>query len=72
MNQMTLGGQKNRLYAAQQRATANLMRDKVKVYGDSLVLVTEQYNSLLNGKWKGMMSLIHGGARSFGRAKLIQ
>ena len=70
VNQMTLGGQKNRLYAAQQRTTANLMRDKVKVYGDSLVLITEQYNSLLNGKWKGMMSLIHGGARSFGRAKV--
>ena len=29
VNQMTLGGQKNRLYAAQQRTTANLMRDKV-------------------------------------------
>lgn len=70
VNQMTLGGQKNRLYAQQQRATANLMRDKVKVYGDSLELITRQYNSLLNGKWDGMMSLIHGGARSFERARI--
>lgn len=70
VNQMTLGGQKNRFYATQQRATANLMRDKVKVYGDSLELITQQYNTLLNGKWKGMMSLIHGGARSFERARV--
>lgn len=70
VNQMTLSGQKNRFYALQQRATANLMRDKVKIYGDSLELITKQYNSLLNGKWEGMMSLIHGGARSFGRASV--
>ena len=70
VNQMTLGGQKNRSYVAQQRSTANLMKDKVKVYGDSLELITEQYNSLLDGKWKGMMSLIHGGARSFERARV--
>lgn len=68
VNEMTLSGQKNRRYASQQRATANLMRDKVKVCGDSLELITNQYNSLLGGKWKGMMSLIHGGAHSFERA----
>lgn len=70
VNEMTLSAQKNRLYASQQRATANLMRDKVKACGDSLELITGQYNSLLNGKWKGMMSLIHGGARSFERARV--
>ncbi|WP_455592230.1 glycosyl hydrolase 115 family protein [Bacteroides sp.] len=70
VNEMTLSGQKNRLYALQQRATANLMRDKVKVCGDSLELITSQYNSLLGGKWEGMMSLIHGGARSFERARV--
>lgn len=70
VNQMTLVGQKNRLYASQQRASANLLKDKVKMYGDSLELITKQYNSLLNGKWNGMMSLIHGGARSFERAKV--
>lgn len=69
INQMTLNAQKNRLYASQKRATANLLRDQVIVYGDSLELITKQYNSLLDGKWQGMMSLIHGGARSFERAE---
>ena len=69
INQMTLNAQKNRLYASQKRATANLLRDQVIVYGDSLELITKQYNSLLDGKWQGMMSLIHGGARSFERAR---
>lgn len=68
VNQMTLNGQKNRFYASQKRSSANLIRDKVKIYGDSLELITKQYNSLVNGKWEGMMSLVHGGARSFGRA----
>lgn len=69
INQMTLNAQKNRLYASQKRATANLLRDQVIVCGDSLELITKQYNSLLDGKWQGMMSLIHGGARSFERAR---
>jgi len=53
INQMTLNAQKNRLYASQKRATANLLRDQVIVYGDSLELITKQYNSLLDGKWQG-------------------
>ena len=71
INQMTLNAQKNRLYASQKRATANLLRDQVIVYGDSLELITKQYNSLLDGKWQGMMSLIHGVARSFERALAV-
>lgn len=67
VNEMTLSAQKNRLYASQQRASACLMRNKVKVCADSLELITDRYNSLLGGKWKGMMSLVHGGARSFER-----
>lgn len=70
VNEMTLSAQKNRLYASQQRATAHVMRDKVKACGDSLELITHRYNSLLGGKWKGMMSLIHGGARSFERPRV--
>ena len=70
VNGMTLAGQKNRWYASQQRATADLMRVKSQNCADSLELITNQYNTLLGGKWRGMMSLIHGGARSFGRAKL--
>lgn len=70
VNGMTLAGQKNRWYAAQQRAAADLMRLKAMNCADSLELITEQYNQLLEGKWKGMMSLIHGGARSFEKAKV--
>lgn len=69
INQMTLNTQKNRLYALQKRATANLLRNQVIGYGDSLKLITKQYNSLLDGKWQGMISLIHGGTRSFERAR---
>lgn len=69
LNKMTLGAQKNRFYASQQRAAALLLRQQVKEYGDSLELLTARYNALLNGKWKGMMSLVHGGARSFERAR---
>jgi hypothetical protein len=65
VNQMTLGAQKNRFFAAQQRASANLMKTKVLAYADSLQQITRNYNSLLGGKWAGMMSLVHAGARSF-------
>lgn len=70
VNQMTLEAQRCRLYASQKRATANRLRDEVKLYGDTLILLTEQYNSILGGKWKGMMSLVHGGARFFERARV--
>lgn len=70
VNQMTLAAQKNRYYASQGRATALLMQEESKRAGDSLEIITEQYNALLNGKWGGMMSLIQGGARTFGRARL--
>ena len=57
MNHMTIKGQYYRQYVRQQRAAANLIKEKVKNYHDSLQIITEGYNSLLNGKWKYMMSL---------------
>lgn len=57
MNHMTIKGQYYRQYVRQQRAAANLIGEKVKNYHDSLQIITEGYNSLLNGKWKYMMSL---------------
>lgn len=65
MNKMTLDAQKNRLFARQQRASANSLKKKVYAYCDSLQDITKEYNELLGGKWKGMMSLLYGGARSF-------
>jgi hypothetical protein len=55
-NHEMLTGQKNRWYAKQGRAMANLLADEVKMYHDSLAIITQTYNNLLNGKWKGMMT----------------
>ena len=57
MNRMTLGGQLNRMYARQHRASANRMADEVRACHDSLVQITGEYNSILGGKWRHMMSL---------------
>ena len=57
MNRMTLGGQLNRQYARQRRAATNRVADEVRACHDSLELITEEYNSLLGGKWRHMMSL---------------
>ena len=57
MNRMTLTAQLNRQYARQHRAATNLLKEKVQQCHDSLQIITDGYNSLLNGKWKHMMSL---------------
>jgi hypothetical protein len=63
VDQMTLGAQKNRLYAFQERASANVLKKEVVAYIDTLKDITQEYNSLLDGKWKGMMALRTGGGR---------
>ncbi|WP_202616970.1 glycosyl hydrolase 115 family protein [Arcticibacter tournemirensis] len=65
MNKMHLTAQKNRWYARQQRAATNLLKDEVKVYYDSLQVITKGYNSLLNGKWNHMMSMVQGVTASY-------
>ncbi len=57
INRMTIGGQRNRLYARQQRARANVVREQVKTAFDSLYLITDQYNNLLDGKWKYVITM---------------
>lgn len=57
INRMTLGAQLNRIYARQRRASANRIADEVRACHDSLVMITEEYNSVLDGKWRHMMSL---------------
>ena len=57
MNHMTIKGQFYRQYVRQQRAAANRLKAQVKCYHDSLEIITDGYNSLLDGKWKHMMSL---------------
>ena len=57
MNHMTIKGQFYRQYVRQQRAAADRLKAQVKCYHDSLEIITDGYNSLLDGKWKYMMSL---------------
>lgn len=55
-NHQMLIGQKNRWYAKQGRAFTNVLANNVKLYHDSLAMLTAQYNQLLDGKWNGMMT----------------
>lgn len=57
MNRMTLNGQRSRWYAHQQRASTDLIKHEVEICFDSLKIITDDYNNLLNGKWRYMMSL---------------
>lgn len=57
MNRMTLGGHRNRWYARQGRAATNAVKEEVQSCFDSLHLITDQYNGLLDGKWNHMMSM---------------
>jgi hypothetical protein len=45
------------LYARQGRASANLYSQQAKAAQDRLVEETARYNSMLNGKWRYMMSM---------------
>ncbi len=56
MNSKILLAQKNRWYAQQERNSTNDIALEVKNYYDKIRDITEQYNQLLDGKWKYMMS----------------
>lgn len=60
MNNKTLSAQKNHWYARQERAKTNELAGLVKVYYDSLLLITKKYNQLLDGKWNKMMTVRQG------------
>jgi hypothetical protein len=55
-NEQMLLAQENRWYAGQGRASANPLVGQVAQLHQDLAALTEQYNSLLGGKWKGMMT----------------
>lgn len=65
MNKKLLSAQKNRLYAFQGRSAANLLRDSVKHFYDSLYKISYEYNDLMNGKWKRILSLRQGVTASY-------
>ena len=56
MNHKILLAQKNRWYAEQRRNSTNDIGQQVKTYYDKIRDITEQYNQLLDEKWKYMMS----------------
>jgi hypothetical protein len=60
INEKMLKAQQNHLYANQERKKANDLASEAKAYFDSLQIITNQYNTLSDGKWSGMMSLKQG------------
>lgn len=56
MNSKILLAQKNRWYAQQARNSTNDIARLVKENYDNIKTITEQYDLLLDGKWKYMMS----------------
>ena len=65
MNKKWLTAQQNRIYIAQGRSNANLLRDRVKHYYDTLYKISYDYNDLMDGKWKRIMSLRQGVTASY-------
>lgn len=65
MNKMRLIAQKNRWYAFQGRAKTNYLAEQTRKYYDSLHLITQEYNSLLDGKWNHVMSMVQGVTASY-------
>lgn len=62
LNQLYLDAAKNKLYAAQGRATANMMADSVKWLFDNDAKISAYYNdTLAKGKWHHMMDQTHIG-----------
>ena len=60
INKTKLFGQENRWYAKQGRAKAAELARLAKICHDSLYTITKTYNQLLEGKWKGMMTVEQG------------
>jgi len=60
MNKKILITQKNHWYARQERSKTNDLSQLVKIYYDSLLTITNEYNQLLDGKWNKMMTVAQG------------
>ncbi|MEO8853806.1 MAG: glycosyl hydrolase 115 family protein [Ginsengibacter sp.] len=60
LNKQMLLAKENRIDAVRKYSVTNLLQQQVQSLHDSLAELTDQYNSLLNGKWNHMMSLKSG------------
>jgi hypothetical protein len=65
MNQKHLLAQKNRWYAKLGHASTNDLIKDIKAYRDSVRFVTHEYEALLGGKWKEMISEIQSGGATY-------
>lgn len=72
MSRMVLSGQKNRWYALQRRAAATAAADEAIRCHDSLRVITEGYNSLLDGKWNHVMTMGQGFAASYFKKPILR
>jgi len=62
LNELYFAAAKNKLYAAQGRATTNIMADSVKQFYARDSAISHYYNKVLaNGKWDHMMDQTHIG-----------
>ena len=62
LNKLYIAAGKNRLYAAQRRASANDFADSVKKYFDEDAALSNYYNTVMSGgKWNHMMDQTHIG-----------
>ena len=62
LNKLYVAAGKNRLYAAQGRASANDLADSVKKYFDEDAALAKYYNTIMSdGKWNHMMDQTHIG-----------
>lgn len=72
MSRMVLSGQKNRWYALQRRTAATAAADEAIRCYDSLRVITEGYNSLLDGKWNHVMTMGQGFAASYFKKPVLR
>ncbi|MGA9638749.1 glycosyl hydrolase 115 family protein [Flavobacterium sp.] len=65
INHKLLLAHKNRWYTKLGHAATNDLVVKLKAYNDSIRMITHEYELLLGGKWKGMMSEVQSGGATF-------
>lgn len=67
MNKKLLLAQKNRFYAKIGHAGTNELINEVKLCHDSIRIINEEYENMLNGKWKEMISEVQSASANFSR-----
>lgn len=65
MNRMWLIAQQQKLFYYEKNSMANTLKREVDVIHDSLKIITEGYNHLLDGKWNHVISLVNGVTASY-------